>query len=53
MDNHGGMISTGENSWFIHQSYLAVLSADIQKTAGGSGEGYNEFCLTTYLLQVY
>jgi hypothetical protein len=27
VDNHGGMISTVENSWFLHQSSLAILPA--------------------------
>jgi hypothetical protein len=28
MENHGGTISTGENSWFIHQSSLSLLPAE-------------------------
>jgi hypothetical protein len=25
MENHGGMMLAEENSWFIHQSSLAIL----------------------------
>jgi hypothetical protein len=28
MENHGGMISPVENSWFVHQSYLETLPAE-------------------------
>jgi hypothetical protein len=27
IESHGGMIATGENSWFVHQSSLAILPA--------------------------
>jgi hypothetical protein len=29
MENHGGIISTIENSWFVHQSSLAILLAEL------------------------
>jgi hypothetical protein len=29
MGSHSGMISTEENSWFFHQSSLAVLPAEL------------------------
>jgi hypothetical protein len=39
MENHGGMISAGENSWFIHQIFLVTLRADSSTSkAGGTGE---------------
>jgi hypothetical protein len=28
MESHGGMILTGENSWLVHQSSLAILPAE-------------------------
>jgi hypothetical protein len=44
MENHGGMMSTEENSSFIHQSSLAVLP---EKLSGSKQEervkGNNEF----------
>jgi hypothetical protein len=27
-ENHGGMISTEKNSWFVHQSFLAILISE-------------------------
>jgi hypothetical protein len=45
MENHGGMLSTGENSLFVHQSSLAILPAELSSSkTGGTGEG-NEFSL--------
>jgi hypothetical protein len=45
MNNRGGMISTGKNFWFINQSSLAILSAELSiSKAGRTGEG-NEFNL--------
>jgi hypothetical protein len=47
---HGGMISTGENSWFVHQSSLAILPAESHsRKSGGTDEGNDEFGLTKYL----
>jgi hypothetical protein len=49
VEHRGGMISTGENSWFVHNSFLAILpSGSSNSEAGGTDEG-NEFCLTKYL----
>jgi hypothetical protein len=28
MENHGWMLSTGENSWFVHQSSLPIIQAE-------------------------
>jgi hypothetical protein len=50
MENHGGMLSTEEISWFVHQSSLAILPAVIWQEAGGSGEGNDEFGLAKYFL---
>jgi hypothetical protein len=36
MENHGGMMLIGENSWLVHQSYLAILPA--QTSSSKSGE---------------
>jgi hypothetical protein len=48
MENHGGMISTGENT-SVHQSSLSILPAEsFSSKAGGTGKG-NEFCHTKYL----
>jgi hypothetical protein len=39
MENYGGILSTGENS-FIHQTSLVILSAELPSSkAGGTGEG--------------
>jgi hypothetical protein len=46
-ENYGGMIWTGRNSWFVHQSSLAILPAESCKEEE-TGEDY-EFCLTKYL----
>jgi hypothetical protein len=50
MDNHDGMISTGENSLFFHQSSLEIVTVESSSSkARGTGEGSGEFCLTKYL----
>jgi hypothetical protein len=50
MVNHGGMISTQYNSWFVHQSSLAVLPAEpFSSKVGGTDKGNYEFRLTKYL----
>jgi hypothetical protein len=47
---HGGMILTVINSWFIHQSSLAILLAESSSSrGGGTGKGNDEFCLTKFL----
>jgi hypothetical protein len=33
VENHGGVMSTGKNSWFVYQSSLAILPAE----SSGSG----------------
>jgi hypothetical protein len=44
MENHGRMILTGENSWFIHQSLLAILPTELSSSkGGGTGEVSYEF----------
>jgi hypothetical protein len=45
MKNHNGMMSTDENSCFVHQSSLAILPAVICYQAGGTGDDNDEFCL--------
>jgi hypothetical protein len=50
LENHAGIISTGENSWFVRQISLANLPAESSSgKAGGTGEG-NEFGLTNYII---
>jgi hypothetical protein len=49
--NHGGMISTVENSSFVNQSSLAILPAEPSRNkAGGTGEEYGGFGLTKYFI---
>jgi hypothetical protein len=49
MENHGGKISVGENSWFVHQKFLTILPAESSSSkAIETGEG-NEFVFMTYL----
>jgi hypothetical protein len=46
LENYGGMISTGENSWFVHKCSLEILTEELSSSeAGGAGEGNAEFCL--------
>jgi hypothetical protein len=49
MDNHGAMISTGEN-WFVYQRPLVILLAGTSTSKAGeiSEENY-EFAVTKYL----
>jgi hypothetical protein len=49
MANHGGMISTVENSWFVNQNSLAIYQQSSSRKSGGTGEGSDEFRLTKYL----
>jgi len=35
MENHGETMSTEENTWFVHQSYLVTLAAE---SSGGKQE---------------
>jgi hypothetical protein len=50
MENHGGMISAGENSRFVHHSSPAILQADSSNSKiEGTDEGNNEFGLMKYL----
>jgi hypothetical protein len=35
VENHGGKISRGKNSRFIHQSYLSNLLAELLRSKGG------------------
>jgi hypothetical protein len=40
MENHGGMICTGENSRFVHQMTLAILAAETSSSKSRElGEG--------------
>jgi hypothetical protein len=32
MESHDGMIWTSENSWFLHQSTLAILPAELSSS---------------------
>jgi hypothetical protein len=44
IESHGGMIVTGENSLFIHQSSLAILPAESSSNkVGGTGKSNDEF----------
>jgi hypothetical protein len=54
MENHGAMISKGENSWSDHQNSPTILPAESTSSkAGGIGEGSNEFCLAKYLFHTW
>jgi hypothetical protein len=53
MENHGRMLSKGEDSFF-HQSFLAILPAvSSSNKAGGTGEGNDKFGLSKYLCSYY
>jgi hypothetical protein len=44
MEKHGCMISTGENSCFVHQGSLAILPAEPSSSeVGGNCDGNYEF----------
>jgi hypothetical protein len=44
MHNKGGMISIGENSLFVYQNSLTILTAEsCSSKAGVTGEGNHEF----------
>jgi hypothetical protein len=48
--NHGGIISTGENTWFANRSLLASLPAEQSSTKSGlTVEGNYEFRLKIFL----
>jgi hypothetical protein len=32
MESHGGIMSTGENSTFVHQTYLANLPTELSRS---------------------
>jgi hypothetical protein len=49
-DSHGGMISTEENSSFVHQSSLEILPVVIWYQGGRTGKGINEFGLAEYFV---
>jgi hypothetical protein len=54
MENHGGMISTVENSSFVHQSSLAILPAQSSSRKAGRTEETNyEFGLTKHLCSYF
>jgi hypothetical protein len=39
MENHGGIVSKGKNSLFVHQSSLAILPVEFPSSIpGGTGE---------------
>jgi hypothetical protein len=49
MENHGRMLSKGEDSFF-HQSFLTVLPAvSSSNKAGGTGEGNDKFGLSIFV----
>jgi hypothetical protein len=49
MGNHGGMISAGKNSWFVHQISLAILKAQPSSSkVGWHDEGNYEIYLSKY-----
>jgi hypothetical protein len=50
MDNHGGMISTAENSWVFHDSSLALLQTE---SSIGTGEGSYDSDLTKCISSSY
>jgi hypothetical protein len=46
-EKNGGTTSTGEDSWFVHQSSLEILPAESPSNkAGETGEGKYKFGLT-------
>jgi hypothetical protein len=45
MENHGGMTQIRENSWFVHQSYLAVLPSHLIAKQEELAEGNCKFVL--------
>jgi hypothetical protein len=50
IESRGGIISTGENFWFVLQWPLLVLREESSSSkAKGTGEGNDEFLLTKYL----
>jgi hypothetical protein len=52
MKNHGGIIPTGKNCWFVLQIFLAILpwgSSTIKSE--GTVEVNYEYCLTKYLFR--
>jgi hypothetical protein len=49
IDSHGAKISTGEDSLFFHQSFLAILPAEPSSSkAGINGEGNYKFDSSKY-----
>jgi hypothetical protein len=51
MEDHGGIISTGENSWFVHQSSLAILPAEFSSSKSGTtGVGNYEFGFRSFFV---
>jgi hypothetical protein len=52
METHDRMTSTGENSLFIHQSYLVVLPAEsFSSKAGGTGEKIMNLALSLLIFR--
>jgi hypothetical protein len=52
--NHGRMMLTGEDSYFICQSSLAILPAESYSSkAGGTSKGNDEFGLIKYLCSYF
>jgi hypothetical protein len=47
------MISTAENSWFVHQGSLAFTSESPSSKGRGSGEGNYEFFVTKYVFHAW
>jgi hypothetical protein len=47
MENHGGIISTRENNYFVHQSSLTIRPAELPSSkVGWTGEGNDELSLS-------
>jgi hypothetical protein len=55
MENHGGMILTGENFCLVHQSSLAILPKESSSSkTGRTGEGNDKFVLVSlFILDVF
>jgi hypothetical protein len=52
-DNHGEMISTGENSDSSTRALWQAYQESTSSKAGGTGEVNDEFCVTKYLFHTW
>jgi hypothetical protein len=51
--NHGGIISTGENSWFVHQALWKSYQQSSSIESGEAGEENDFFFRTNYLFHTW